>query len=43
MATFGNKNSIQGARKLVIDQISEDYEVYQSLNAGRNPLAGFET
>eukprot|EP00980_Cylindrotheca_fusiformis_P031089 scaffold25815_cov147-Cylindrotheca_fusiformis.AAC.1 len=43
MATFGNKSSIQGARGLVIEQINEDYEVYQSLNAARNPLAGFET
>lgn len=43
MATFGSKHSIEGARKTVIDQIADDFEFYQSLNAGRNPLAGFET
>jgi atlastin len=43
MATFGSKQSIEGARKTVIDQIDDDFEVYQSLNAGRNPLAGLET
>lgn len=43
MATFGSKQSIEGARKTVIDQINDDFEVYQSLNAGRNPLAGLET
>jgi len=43
MATFGSKQSIEGARKTVIDQINDEFEVYQSLNAGRNPLAGLET
>jgi len=43
MATFGNKRSIEGARKTVIDQINDDFEVYQSLNDGRNPLQGLGT
>ena len=43
MATFGSKASIDGARETVINQIKDDFQVYQSLNAARNPLAGFET
>lgn len=43
MATFGSKKSIEGARKTVIDQIQDDFEVYMSLNDSRNPLAGLET
>ncbi|CAJ1942862.1 unnamed protein product [Cylindrotheca closterium] len=43
MATFGSKQSIQGARKTVVDQINDEFDVYQSLNVGRNPLAGLET
>jgi len=43
MATFGSKKSIEGARKTVIDQIQDDFEVYSSLNDSRNPLAGLET
>jgi atlastin len=43
IATFGRKESISGARNTVIDQINDDFQVYQSLNAGRNPLAGMET
>lgn len=43
MATFGSRQSIQGARKTVVDQINDDFEVYESLNVGRNPLAGLET
>lgn len=42
MANFGSKMQIQGARQTVIDQIHDDFEVYQSLNEGRNPLAGLE-
>jgi atlastin len=43
MATFGSKKSIEGSRRTVIAQIEDDFETYQSLNASRNPLAGFET
>ncbi len=43
MATFGSKKAIEGARKTVIDQIHDDFEVYCSLNDSRNPLAGLET
>ena len=42
IANFGSKQSISGARQTVIDQIQDDYEVYKSLNEGRNPLAGLE-
>jgi atlastin len=43
MATFGSKKSIGGARRTVIEQIHDDFEVYTSLNDSRNPLAGLET
>merc|ERR1711937_1106195 len=42
MATFGSKESIDRARQSVFDLISKEYEVYVSLNEGRNPLAGLE-
>ena len=43
MATFGNKKAIEGSRQTVIDQINDEFQVYSSLNDGRNPLAGLET
>jgi len=43
MATFGSKNSIEDARRSVLDSISKEFEMYTSLNEGRNPLAGMET
>jgi len=43
MATFGSRKSIEDARRSVLDLISKDFEVYSSLNEGRNPLAGLET
>lgn len=43
MATFGSKQAINGARQTVIDLLNDEFEVYSSLNAGRNPLAGMET
>ncbi|KAG7357469.1 guanylate-binding protein [Nitzschia inconspicua] len=43
VATFGSKRAIEGCRQTVIDQLNDEFEVYASLNAGRNPLAGFET
>ena len=42
MATFGSKRDIVGARQTVIEQILNDFEMYSSLNEGRNPLAGLE-
>jgi atlastin len=42
MATFGSKRAIEGARSTVIDKIHDDFEVYDSLNESRNPLAGLE-
>jgi atlastin len=43
VATFGSKRAIGGCRQTVIDHLSDEFEVYASLNAGRNPLAGLET
>jgi atlastin len=43
MATFGSKRAIGGSRQTVIDQLNDEFEIYASLNAGRNPLAGLET
>jgi atlastin len=42
MATFGNKRDIDGARQTVVKLLEEEFEVYASLNEGRNPLAGLE-
>lgn len=43
MATFGSRSSIEDARRSVLDAIRSEFEVYSSLNEGRNPLAGMET
>jgi atlastin len=43
MATFGSRKSIEVARQSVLDVIDKEFEVYTSLNEGRNPLAGLET
>jgi atlastin len=43
IATFGSKRAIQGCRQTTIDQINDEFQVYSSLNDGRNPLAGLET
>ena len=43
MATFGSRQSIEVARQSVLDVIDKEFEVYTSLNEGRNPLAGLET
>jgi len=43
MATFGSRNSIDDARRSVLGMINKEFEVYTSLNEGRNPLAGLET
>jgi atlastin len=43
MATFGNKKAIEEARDKVLKKIQKDFEVFTSLNDGRNPLLGFET
>lgn len=42
IATFGNKRDIEGSRQTVVMLIEEEFEVYASLNEGRNPLAGME-
>jgi len=43
MANFGSRSSIEEARDNVMRKIAKDYEVFLSLNDGRNPLLGFET
>eukprot|EP00535_Pseudo-nitzschia_heimii_P009152 CAMPEP_0197173506 /NCGR_PEP_ID=MMETSP1423-20130617/410_1 /TAXON_ID=476441 /ORGANISM="Pseudo-nitzschia heimii, Strain UNC1101" /LENGTH=592 /DNA_ID=CAMNT_0042622331 /DNA_START=90 /DNA_END=1868 /DNA_ORIENTATION=+ len=43
IATFGSRSSIEEARQSVRNLISNEFEVYSSLNEGRNPLAGLET
>jgi atlastin len=43
VANFGSKRSIEEAKESFVKQIEAEFEVYQSLNEGRNPLAGWET
>ena len=42
MANFGNAKGIDAARGELLDEMSSAWEFYESLNEGRNPLAGFE-
>ena len=43
MANFGSRKAIDDAREKVVQKISRDFEVFRSLNDGRNPLLGLET
>lgn len=43
IANFGPRPAIDDARALLQAQTSSAFEVYQSLNESRNPLAGLET
>eukprot|EP00584_Thalassiosira_punctigera_P008504 CAMPEP_0172531176 /NCGR_PEP_ID=MMETSP1067-20121228/4678_1 /TAXON_ID=265564 ORGANISM="Thalassiosira punctigera, Strain Tpunct2005C2" /NCGR_SAMPLE_ID=MMETSP1067 /ASSEMBLY_ACC=CAM_ASM_000444 /LENGTH=690 /DNA_ID=CAMNT_0013315525 /DNA_START=49 /DNA_END=2121 /DNA_ORIENTATION=+ len=43
VANFGNRKAIEESREKVMQKIAKDYEVFMSLNDGRNPLLGFET
>ncbi len=43
VANFGSRKAIMDARNTVLTKIQKDYDVFVSLNAGRNPLLGFET
>lgn len=43
MANFGSRNAIVEARDRVMQKIAKDYDVFATLNEGRNPLGGFET
>lgn len=43
MANFGSRKAIEEARDTVLKRLEKDYDVFVSLNAGRNPLLGFET
>eukprot|EP00548_Thalassiothrix_antarctica_P005198 CAMPEP_0194141194 /NCGR_PEP_ID=MMETSP0152-20130528/10655_1 /TAXON_ID=1049557 /ORGANISM="Thalassiothrix antarctica, Strain L6-D1" /LENGTH=569 /DNA_ID=CAMNT_0038839743 /DNA_START=99 /DNA_END=1808 /DNA_ORIENTATION=- len=43
IANFGNKRNIDEAREKLLSQVGESFTVYNTLNDGRNPLAGFET
>ena len=40
MATFGSQNAIATSKRTLQDKIHEHYQVYESLNDGRNPLKG---
>mmetsp|Transcript_20194 Transcript_20194/g.29737 ORF Transcript_20194/g.29737 Transcript_20194/m.29737 type:complete len:618 (+) Transcript_20194:325-2178(+) len=42
MANFGNRDDISEAREMVLRMVKENYEIYNKLNQGRNPLNGFE-
>ena len=42
-ANFGSRKAIIDAKEKVVQKIAKDYEVFVSLNDGRNPLLGFET
>lgn len=43
MANFGNRTAIEEARDKVMQKIAKDFEVFTTLNDGRNPLLGLET
>ncbi|KAL7532297.1 hypothetical protein ACHAXR_004546 [Thalassiosira sp. AJA248-18] len=43
IANFGSRKAIVDARNKVVQKIAKDYEVFVSLNDGRNPLLGVET
>lgn len=43
IANFGNREAIKEARAKVMQKITKDYDVFMSMNDGRNPLLGFET
>lgn len=43
IANFGNRKAIEEARAKVMQKIEKDYDIFMSLNDGRNPLLGFET
>ena len=43
MANFGSRSGIDAARERLLGNNERAYEMYTKLNAGRNPLLGFET
>ena len=43
IANFGSKTSIEKARTEVVQETATNFEMYDSLNKSRNPLAGLET
>ena len=43
VANFGSSRRIEEARELFIQSVESDFNIYQCLNEGRNPLAGWET
>jgi atlastin len=42
IANFGSKKDIEHARATLMDKIGGQFEMYNSLNDGRDPLAGME-
>jgi len=43
VANFGSRKAIIEARDKLMEKIAKDFDVFVSLNDGRNPLLGFET
>jgi atlastin len=43
MANFGSRKAIEEARDYVLKKLEKDFDVFVSLNSGRNPLLGLET
>jgi len=43
MANFGSRAAIEEARSALVRKTVKDYQVFVSLNDGRNPLLGLET
>lgn len=42
MATFGSRKSVDVVEKKLTTQLEQQWQVYESLNSGRNPLLGLE-
>lgn len=42
IANFGSKRSIDDSKRNLMQKIGSDFEVYEKLNDGRNPLLGME-
>jgi hypothetical protein len=42
MATFGSQKAIAAAKEELSIEIANRFQMYQSLNESRNPLAGME-
>mmetsp|Transcript_891 Transcript_891/g.1180 ORF Transcript_891/g.1180 Transcript_891/m.1180 type:complete len:584 (-) Transcript_891:1038-2789(-) len=43
IATFGSRKSVEVSEQKVLLQMNDQWQLYESLNEGRNPLLGLET